>query len=73
MLAESKDQVLGGVARCLRASKEESQALVNDTDISSFKVIVTEKQCHEVTSLCQFWVLANLFAPLLDHCLDESS
>jgi len=73
MLAKSKDQVLSSVAGCLRSSKEESQALVNDTDISSFKVIITKKQCHEVTSLCQLWVLADLFAPLIDHCLNESS
>ena len=40
VLAESKDQVLGGDTRCLRSCKEEGEHFVDNTIVSIFEVFI---------------------------------
>ena len=69
VLAKSKDQVLGSDTASLGASQEESQALVNDTQISVFKVFIDKQYCQEVSCTRKLGIFLNRLSPLIDDLL----
>ena len=75
VLAEREDQVLSCHAARLRASKEESEAFVDNTSCPILEVLISQKDSQKITSLCACWISLQFCASfgyyILTHCAER--
>ena len=71
VLAEGKDEVLGGYAGRLRASEEESEHLIYDTFVSILEVVLNQNHRKKVTSLGKLRLLLDSLSPIIYDDLAE--
>ena len=71
VLAKCKDKVLRGDAACLRSSKEEGQALVDDAQRAIFEVLINEQYGEEVSFTSELWLSFQVFTSLVDDFLNK--
>ena len=67
VLAERENQVLGGHARCLRASEEESEDFIDDAFRAIFEVIIDQEESEKVSLLSSLGLVLDFFAPIVNN------
>ena len=73
MFAKGKNKILCCNTTCLGASKEKSQALIDNPNIPVFKGLVYKKNCQKVASFGKFRIFLDLASTFVNNLLTNVS